>query len=172
MLVWLLLAVASTAPRPPAPVLVPSPAVIAPEPGAGDGSASGVVRYRRPLRAPLVDRFRFDDGRYGPGNRGWEYATPPGTPVRAVAPGVVAFAGFVAGERYVSVLHSDGIRSTYSYLRSVEVTAGDRVAAGDVVGATGPRFQIGFRRGDVYLDPASLFGDGVARLVPDGRLPA
>ncbi len=128
-----------------------------------------MVRHHRPLRAPVVDRFHLDDGPYGAGNRGWEYATAPGTVVRATAAGTVAFAGTVAGQRYVSVEHADGIRSTYSYLGSVTVVVGQAVTGGQALGTTGTTFQIGFRRGDTYLDPAGLFGPQVARLVSDDR---
>jgi murein DD-endopeptidase MepM/ murein hydrolase activator NlpD len=117
-----------------------------------------------------VDRFRLADGPYGPGNRGWEYVTAPSTPVRAAAAGTVGFAGSVAGERYVSIDHADGLRSSYSYLATVAVAMGQRVASGQEIGTTGHRFQIGFRRGGVYVDPATVFGLARARLVPDSRL--
>ena len=142
---------------------------VSPTAETGLAGAPAVVRHHRPLRAPVVDLFHLDDGPYGAGNRGWEYATAPATAVRATAAGTVAFAGTVAGQRYVSVEHADGIRSTYSYLASVTVVAGQAVTSGQVLGATGATFQIGFRRGGLYLDPAALFGRQVARLVPDDR---
>ena len=61
-------------------------------------------------------------------------ATEPGGEVRASGSGVVAFAGVIAHERYVSIDHDGGIRTTYSYLATIEVVAGQRVAQGDVVG--------------------------------------
>ncbi|TML13157.1 MAG: M23 family metallopeptidase, partial [Actinobacteria bacterium] len=62
-----------------------------------------------------------------------------------------------------------GIRTTYSYLRTIDVVAGQRVAQGDVVGTAGVRLHFGARRFGVYIDPASLFGVVVqrhGRLVP------
>ncbi|MPY94616.1 MAG: peptidoglycan DD-metalloendopeptidase family protein [Acidimicrobiia bacterium] len=150
---------------------VAAPATPSPSPpslGQAQGPAP-VVRYHRPVRAPLVDRFRVPAGPYGAGNRGWEYETTPSTVVRASAGGTVAFAGTVAGELYVSVLHADGLRSTYSYLARISVSVGQVVHSGQQLGATGHRFQVGFRRGEAYVDPALLFGPVLVRLVPDER---
>ena len=55
-----------------------------------------VVVYRPPVTAPILDPFRPPTTPYGPGNRGIEYATVPGTSVGAAADGVVVFAGPVA----------------------------------------------------------------------------
>jgi murein DD-endopeptidase MepM/ murein hydrolase activator NlpD len=158
------LAAAAAATAPPS-----SPTPGAPSPAPPEAAR---VWHRRPVRAPVVDRFRLPDGPFGAGNRGWEHATPPGTPVRATAPGTVTFAGQVAGNLHVSVLHADGVRSTYSYLASLSVVAGQVVAAGQLVGRSTHRFQVGFLRGDTYLDPASRFVPLVVRLVPDARFEA
>ena len=136
---------------------------------AGDASAQ-TPRFIPPVDAPVRDPYRPPSTPYGPGNRGIEYATEPGTPVRASAHGVVAFAGLIAHERYVSIDHAGGIRTTYSYLATITVDAGARVEQGEVLGAAGDRLHFGARRYGVYIDPASLFGAAVApvraRLVP------
>jgi murein DD-endopeptidase MepM/ murein hydrolase activator NlpD len=78
------------------------------------------------------------------------------------------FAGVVAGRTWVTVLHPDGLRSSYGPLATVGVAAGDVVDRGDVLGATGATFHLGVRRGDIYIDPAGLFRvrRRHARLVP------
>ena len=123
-----------------------------------------------PVDAPVRDSYRPPSTPYGPGNRGIEYATRAGTAVRASAGGVVAFAGIIAHERYVSIDHEGGIRTTYSYLETIEVEAGQRVAQGDIVGEAGERLHFGARRFGQYIDPASLFTPAQppsrARLVP------
>ena len=94
----------------------------------------------------------------------------PGTRVGAAADGAVVFAGMVGGSLHVVVRHADGIRTSYSFLRTVLVHRGDRVVRGEPVGTAGDRFHFGARIGDVYIDPALLFGDaGPSRvhLVPD-----
>ncbi len=132
--------------------------------------AAGIAPYRPPVDAPVVDVFRPPATPYGPGNRGLDYATVQGTPIRAVGDGVVTFAGRIAFAWYVTVQHADGLRSSLSFLSSVSVSAGERVRRGDVVGVASDRVQLGFRRGDEYLDPAPLLTAGArrprARLVP------
>ena len=133
-------------------------------------AAAQTPRFVAPVVAPVSDPYRAPATPYGPGNRGIEYATDPGTAVRASADGVVAFAGVIAHERYVSIDHDGGIRTTYSYLASVDVVAGQPVAQGDIVGAAGERLHFGARRLGQYIDPASLFDPPApsarARLVP------
>ena len=127
------------------------------------------VGYRPPVDGPLIDRFRPPASRFGPGNRGVDYATEPGTPVRAAAPGEVTFAGQVGGALHVVVLHADGIRTSYSFLAAVAVRRGQRVVTGQAVGLAGPSVHFGARRGDVYIDPLGLLAPGArrVRLVPD-----
>ena len=128
--------------------------------------------YRWPVLAPVVDPFRPPSTPYGPGNRGVEMATTPGQTVVAAREGRVTFAGPVAGSLYVTVLHPDGVRTSYAYLASITVTRGQVVAAGQPLGTTGSRFHVGARIGDAYVDPAILFGGrGAGRvwLVPVPR---
>jgi hypothetical protein len=130
--------------------------------------------YQPPVDAPVVDPFRAPEHRWGPGNRGLTYEVAPGTPVRAAAAGTVTFAGPVAGSLHVTVLHRDGVRTSYSFLTEVGVRMGQRVDQGDAVGVAGGQLHLGARIGDTYFDPASLFEDGPVRvrLVPfDDPLP-
>jgi hypothetical protein len=144
---------------------------VAAVPPPPDGDA---VHYIAPIVAPVVDPFRPPTTPYGPGNRGIEYATVPGSPVVAAADGSVTFAGQVAGSLHVTVQHADGVRVTASFLATASVVAGAQVVQGQVIGTTAERLHVSARRGDVYFDPASLWGGGPPHvyLVPlDGRLP-
>ncbi|HEX4901902.1 MAG TPA: peptidoglycan DD-metalloendopeptidase family protein [Acidimicrobiales bacterium] len=158
------------------PVLVPAAvaaltvvlvlAVAAPAASAGPPGAD--VTYQPPVDAPVADPFRAPATPYGPGNRGLAYDLADDTPVRAAAEGTVVFAGAVAGTRHVTVLHADGLRTSYSFLSEVLVRRGDAVRRGDIVGAAGAGSHLGARDGDAYLDPADLFDATVVRvrLVP------
>ncbi|HEX6423781.1 MAG TPA: peptidoglycan DD-metalloendopeptidase family protein [Acidimicrobiales bacterium] len=128
----------------------------------GDRAQPGAVLHTPPVDATVTDPFRPPPGPYGAGNRGIEYGTQPGTPVRASAPGAVAFAGRVAGALHVTVLHDDGVRTSYSFLAGIEVAVGQRVAQGDRVGTSGARLHFGARIADAYFDPAMLFAGAVA----------
>lgn len=121
-----------------------------------------------PVDGPISDPYRPPECRWCAGNRGIEYATVPGTPVRAVAAGTVTFAGTVVDRRYVVVEHADGRRATYGLLSSIGVSAGDRVAARSIVGTAGPTTHFGLRDGDAYVDPTPEIGRlaYTVRLVP------
>jgi murein DD-endopeptidase MepM/ murein hydrolase activator NlpD len=126
------------------------------------------ARYAPPVDAPVVDGFRPPASPYAAGNRGWEYETPVGTTVAAAGDGTVTFAGQVGPAFAVTIRHADDLRTSYSQLGVVLVQAGDQVRRGDPVGRATDRLHFGVRRGDVYLDPATLFAPvrGRARLVP------
>ena len=93
----------------------------------------------------------------------------------AAGAGVVAFAGPVAGRGVVSISHPDGIRTTYEPVSAV-VGAGERVAAGQVIGTLQPGhpscspatcLHWGARLGDgSYLDPMGLLTGLRVRLLP------
>lgn len=136
--------------------------------GAADRRVAS-AQLVEPVAGEVADRFRPPEHFGGPGNRGWEYRTSPGSAVSAAAAGVVAFAGPIGGRLYVSIDHSDGLRTSYSWLASVSVVRGQRVAQGTPLGVSGARFHFGVRRDGAYVDPARLFGErrgSFVRLVP------
>lgn len=125
----------------------------------GDGAAvAASAPYVPPTDRPVTQPFDLARGRYGAGNRGLDYGVVAGDPIRAIGAGTVVFAGAVAGSRFVTVLHPDGLRSSYSYLATVQVRRGQPVVVGEVLGSSTERFQLGIRRGADYIDPAPLLG--------------
>lgn len=135
--------------------------------GGGAGAALPPCWWP-PVSAPVIDPYREPACRWCPGNRGLEYDTRAGMPVRSVAAGHVTFAGSVAGRRYVVVAHTGGFRTTYGDLVTLRVERGDVVAARTIVGNTGTTLHFGVRDGDGYRDPAPLLGrlGFLPRLVP------
>lgn len=117
------------------------------------------VRYRPPLDAEVVDAFRAPATDWAAGNRGLDYGSADGDLVSAAADGQVVFAGNVGGSQHVVVLHADGVRTSYSFLRSSTAARGDRIRTGDQVGVAGGRLHFGARIGDAYVDPALLLAD-------------
>jgi murein DD-endopeptidase MepM/ murein hydrolase activator NlpD len=150
-----------------------SGAALAPAP---PGPAYGT--YDWPVDGPVIRPFEPPESPYGAGHRGIDIAAPAGTVVRAAADGVVAFAGSVAGGRYVSIDHPDGVRTTYSWFSAISVRAGDPVRRGDPVGASGlghpgvdpAHLHFGARYAGTYLDPMLLLARGslvgLIRLAP------
>lgn len=117
---------------------------------------------------PLGGGYRLT-ARFGAAGPWWEsgrhsgldFAAPVGTPVVAAAAGVVVQAG-TAGPygRLVVVDHGGGTSTYYAHLSSSSVTAGDRVAGGQRLGAvgatgnaTGPHLHFEVRVGGVAQDP-------------------
>lgn len=121
-----------------------------------------------PLSPLVIERpFTAPSGQYSPGHRGVDLAAAPGAPVRAPAPGVVRFAGRVAGKLVVSIEHHDrilgrtGWRTTYEGIRAT-VRIGDIVERGEIIGTVAglrsgrghtPGLHWGLRLGRTYADP-------------------
>lgn len=96
-------------------------------------------------------------------HNGVDFASPPGTPVRAAGDGVVSWAGR-NGEygNHVAINHGDGMVTTYSHLRGIAagLRAGERVRQGQVVGfvgqtglATGPHLHFALFHNQQYINP-------------------
>lgn len=149
-------------------------ALTTPAPRAALAAPGRPVAYRPPVDGPVTDGFRLPNQPWLAGNRGIDYRVEPGTAVRAAAEGEVVFAGQVGGRLHVVVLHPDGVRTSYSFLRTVTVRRGDRVAQGRPVGTAHETLHFGARVGDVYVDPRLLFVAAPSvHLVPDeARRPA
>ncbi|MFD5077086.1 murein hydrolase activator EnvC family protein [Streptomyces sp. NPDC058371] len=155
----------------------------APAPPSADASVPAIGRTWPVGVRPLVLRgWEPPATAYGRGHRGVDLAAAPGTPVRAVAPGRVSFAGRVAGRGVVSVeLSGTGdppLRTTYEPVLP-SVKKGDEVAAGDALGvveATGTHcpeacLHWGLLRADLYLDPLLLLPPWLLHRGPSRLLP-
>ena len=94
-----------------------------------------------------------------------DYAAPVGTPVRAVADGVVLVAGWNGGNGIqVHLRHRSGYETIYNHLSRVAagVRPGARVSQRQVIGyvgatglATGPHLDYRVRRHGVFVNPLS-----------------
>lgn len=126
----------------------------------------GETSYTPPVDRRVIDGFRIGPNPYAAGHRGLAYASVEGEVVRAIGSGVVSFAGRVAGSTHVTVVHEDGLRSSYSYVDSLRVRRGDIVDRGQPLAEAGERpLHLGVRRGTRYLDPARLFRSARAHAV-------
>jgi murein DD-endopeptidase MepM/ murein hydrolase activator NlpD len=139
-----------------------------PDPPEPPTPVPSVGAYGWPVEGPVIRRFEPPTGPYGAGHRGIDIAAESGRNVNASADGVVAFAGKVAGELHVSIDHPDGIRTSYSYLSSVDVRRGQPVARGEVIGGTAgghpgvtpQHLHFGARLAGQYIDPMLLLERG------------
>jgi hypothetical protein len=145
---------------------------------AQDEIADPPASWAPPVPGPVVRPFVAPIATYAAGHRGVDFAAAAGVPVRAANAGVVVFAGSVAGAWHVVIAHDGGVRTSYSFLASVEVHVGDHVARGTAVGTAGGSgdghgagvLHFGVRVGDRYVDPMLLFSPrdltAMVRLVP------
>jgi murein DD-endopeptidase MepM/ murein hydrolase activator NlpD len=141
-----------------------------PPPSPRPGAAFSI-----PLYGTLVKTYDAPlDNPYAAGHRADNIAAPIGTPVRSSADGVVGFAGNVAGNLSVSVDHTGGIKTTYSYLGTIVAKRNQHVLQGEVVGTVGPghdaslppNVQLSARRNGVYFDPLELYvGSSISDLL-------
>lgn len=127
--------------------------------------AAAAGTWAWPVVGPVLRAFDPPRTAFGSGHRGIDIACWPGSEIRAVAPGVVTFAGSVGGQRYVTVTHADGTQSTASWVSSILVRRDAVVASGTPLATCGtghtgtsiPHVHIGFRTPEgAYLDPMDL----------------
>lgn len=107
---------------------------------------------------PILHRWK--------GHMGTDFAAPEGTPVRAAAPGRVAFAGKQGGSgNMVALAHDGGLTTLYMHLSRFAkgLRAGQRVDSRQVIAyvgmtglATGPHLHFAVRKDGSYVDPMRL----------------
>jgi len=100
------------------------------------------ISVRRPVGAPVGDRFGPRDNRF---HTGIDFTASFGASVRAAASGRVVHAGWDSGGYgyLVTLSHGNGVRTMYAHLSAVLVHRGQRIAVGvrlGRVGATGHAF--------------------------------
>lgn len=151
-----------------------------------DGSSATKTFLKSPLKfSHVTSRFggRFHPilNRWGAHN-GIDYHAPVGTPVWAVADGVVTRAGWDDGGGHtVCIKHVKSFESCYLHLSHIEVRPGERVAQKTVVArsgnsgrlTTGPHLHFGLKRGGAWVNPLNQSfprADPLPRsLMPDFR---
>jgi len=153
-----------------------------------EGKAVGALWSRRgpalfdlplaPPLDPLPEGGRFGSRRFFNGeprspHTGADYHAAAGTPVHAVADGVVALAAnhFFSGNS-VFLDHGDGLITMYFHLSEIDVAEGERVTRGQVLGkvgstgrATGPHLHFGIRWHGERIDPDMLLDPSAATTV-------
>jgi murein DD-endopeptidase MepM/ murein hydrolase activator NlpD len=156
---------------------------------SGWGTVAAAAGYDWPLRPrpAVVREFSPPPHRWEPGHRGLDLAAADGQQVFAAGPGTVHHVGRIDDRIVVSILHPNGLLSTYEPIDEPQVETGRTVTVGTVLGRVtvghegcgdDPCLHWGLRRGSGhrsrYYDPRLLTGAGRVRLlpqIPDGNLP-
>ncbi|MGQ0625048.1 MAG: M23 family metallopeptidase [Sporichthyaceae bacterium] len=128
-------------------------------------SAERLARLAKLFRMPvsgyrLTAHFGESSGYWSAGHTGLDFAAPYGTPIRAVANGVVVFSGWDGSYGYKTVIrHADGTETWYAHQSRMLIRSG-QVAAGDIIGrvgstgnSTGSHLHFEVRVNDIALNP-------------------
>lgn len=140
-------AAASAAPRKPVTAAIATPAAF-------------TGRFVWPVPGKVIAKF----GPLAPGkvNQGINIATPAGTPIHAVANGVVSYAGdqIAVYGGLILIDHGGGWVSAYGHAQQLDVRRGQSVKAGDVIGLAGatgqvqtPQLHFQLRKNRIPVDP-------------------
>ncbi|MDG4907834.1 M23 family metallopeptidase [Mesorhizobium sp. WSM4898] len=99
---------------------------------------------------------------------GMDFRAPIGMPAKVTAAGIVTKAGWNGGYgRMVEVDHGNGFATRYGHLSEIDVTVGQKLAAGDVIGktgssgrSTGPHLHYEVRHNGEAVDPLRFLAVG------------
>lgn len=117
-----------------------------------------------PVPGAVIGATFGETGLWARYHTGLDFRAAMGTPIRAVLPGVVVFAGNTGdwSGNHVAIRHAGGVTTMSSHMSSMAVHAGQTVTAGQVIGyvgqtgrAFGPHlhfelYPAGVKYGDVY----------------------
>ena len=131
---------------------------------AGTGFAAHKGRLAPPVRGRVAQGFgRVVDADFGTQTfrAGVVFDAALGTPVQAIAPGVVRFAGWFRGYGQLVILdHGDRYFTVSGHLGELAVDVGDAIETGQAIGAVGDtgslagaRLYFEIRQGSQPLDP-------------------
>jgi murein DD-endopeptidase MepM/ murein hydrolase activator NlpD len=103
-----------------------------------------------------------------------DYGAPVGTPVRAVADGVVTQAGRDGGFGLtITLRHARGYETMYNHLSKMDVRRGQRVRQRQIIGrvgttglSTGPHLDYRVRKAGVFVNPLG------EKFIPGSPVPA
>lgn len=136
--------VIATVPVKPIPVApTPAPAPI-PTVSPPTTPIIGHGRYPSPVNGPITARFGTPRVTGGLNWQGITFQAPQGTPVRAIAPGMVLYSGPLRGYgKIVIVQIGHSLLSIYGHLNSTDAHVGEQISAGHQVGTVGSGGELG-----------------------------
>ena len=123
----------------------------------------------KPVNGPLSSKFgvrRFFNGEERNPHSGLDFAVPAGTPIKTPAAGKVILVGnYFFNGNTVFVDHGQGFISMFCHMSKIDVSPGQQLARGAVVGkvgatgrATGPHMHWNVSLNDARVDPAIFIG--------------
>jgi murein DD-endopeptidase MepM/ murein hydrolase activator NlpD len=159
------------------------------QPGYYDERGVSMKRFflASPLKFQPVVTSGFSPSRMHPilrevrAHLGVDYRAPTGSPVVAVADGVVVAAGMSGGAgRMVHLRHANAFESEYLHLSAITVRPGARVRQGELIGrvgssglATAPHLDYRLKKNGAFINPVTAHrAMPPAEPVPASEMPA
>lgn len=97
------------------------------------GSGSMIWPVNGPITSPFCERRAWESC-----HPGVDIGVPSGTPIRAAASGSVILAGQTSGYgNYTCISHGGGLSTCYAHQSSIQVSVGQHVSQGQVIGLSG-----------------------------------
>lgn len=130
------------------------------QPALAKGKIAPAGTFAWPASGRILSRF--GPGASGSRNNGIDIAVPTGTPIRAAAEGVVAYAGDKLGMfgGLVLINHGGGWVSAYGHASRVDVVRGQKVSRRQIIGLSGdtgyasrPKLHFELRKDRVPVNP-------------------
>lgn len=101
-------------------------------------SINGVVLSVLPVSGTITSRFGAISSIRSSAHTGTDIACAKGTAIKAVASGTIIFAEYNGSYgNLIKIDHGNGIETWYAHCNSINVSVGDTVEAGDVIGTVG-----------------------------------
>lgn len=102
------------------------------------GTVNLGISLIRPITGTITSRFGEVSSIRSSVHTGLDVAAPTGTPVAAMASGVVDFAGYKGSYGNMLVInHGNGVQTYFGHCSKLYVSAGETVSQGDIVAAVG-----------------------------------
>ena len=137
--------------------------------GATPAPRLSAARFAWPVQGRVIAGFGQKIG--GARNEGINIAAPEGTPVRAAADGVVAYAGNELKDygNLVLIRHAGGWVTAYAHNRELKVKRGDHVKKGQIIASVGKtgavksaQLHFEVRKGATPVNPRAQLGTATA----------
>ena len=122
---------------------------------------NGVLLAVTPVSGSITSRFGSISSIRSGAHTGTDIATTTGTPIKAVADGTVIFSARSGSYgNLIKISHDNGVETWYGHCSKLYATVGQKVEAGDIIGAvgstgnsTGPHLHLEIRVDGVAINP-------------------